>query len=69
MTTLTNGDKTVKIDFGHTIKTKEVITKDIIYVVELPEVTCDNEKDAKYVQDKVNEFVTRLVNKEILNKE
>lgn len=61
MTTVSNKDKTITVNFNTPIKQHEVIKKELLYTVTLPEITCDSKEDATYIQTKVNEFVNTLV--------
>lgn len=61
MVTLTNKNKTVTMQLNTPIKKQEVITKETVYTVVLPEITCNNEDDAIHIHMKVSEFVNTLV--------
>lgn len=69
MITISNGNKTIKISFGNTVRKLEICTRELVYTVTLPEVTCNNEADAKYIQEKTNQFVNTLIKELLENKE
>lgn len=69
MTTLKNGDRKIDFTLGSTaIETKTVTSKEKVYTITLPAITCNNEQDAKTIESTINKFVSDLV-KEILSKE
>lgn len=61
MTTISNKDKSISINYDTPIEKKEVVKKETKYKVVLPEVTCDNEDDAVQIHMKVCEYVSTLV--------
>lgn len=61
MTTLSNKDKSISINYDTPIEKKEVVKKETKYKVILPEVTCDNEDDAVQIHMKVSEYISALV--------
>lgn len=67
MTTLSKGNKTISISFGEGISKKEIVEKNIIYTVSLPEVTCNKQADAEFIQQEVNAYVNDLI-KNMLDK-
>ena len=69
MTTLSNNDKSITINFETPIKRQEVLKKQTVYTVKLPEITCDNENDALQIQQQVNEFVNTIVRDLLKDKE
>lgn len=68
MTTLTNGNRKISIEFGTTtVETKKVVTEEKIYTVTLPVISCNNEKDAIDIEMAVSKYVSNLV-KDTLSK-
>ena len=69
MTTLKNGEREISVEFGTTTTTiKKVTTEEKVYVIKLPTISCNNEKNTKTIDVTVNKFVSDLV-KEVLAKE
>lgn len=68
MTTWSKGDKIISISFGEGIAKKEIIEKNVIYTVALPEITCNKQSDAEFIQQEVNACVNDLI-KNMLDKE
>lgn len=70
MTTLQNGNKEISVKFSTTTsETKTITTKETTYVVTLPTIICNNEKDANKIQTTVDEFVSNLVKDILKDKE
>lgn len=61
MTILSKGDKTISVSFGEGISKKEIVEKNIIYTVALPEITCNKQTDAEFIQQEVNAYVNSLI--------
>lgn len=62
MVILSNDKKTIQLSLSNIIHEDQ---KEGKYTVVLPFVICDNKKDAKQIQEKVNSYVSEL-SKELL---
>lgn len=70
MTTLQNGDRKISIKLGAmSSETKTITTKETDYIVTLPTICCNNEKDATQILTTVDKFVSDLVKDLLKDKE
>lgn len=70
MTTLTNGNRKISIEFGTTsVETKKVVTEEKVYTVTLPVISCNNEQDAIDIEMAVSKYVSELVKNTLAKEE
>lgn len=67
MTTLQNEKDTINITFNDIIEKQDIITKQHVYNIKMPTITCNNEKTARYIQKEINKFTNKFIQNFINN--